>query len=63
VDVLNRLRKLQEELTRKTGKPVSLDEVLKYLMDSVEKENMKPYIPAQRPIKPEKEDFSRSGHS
>jgi len=58
-DVLNRLRKLQEELTRKTGKPVSLDEVLKYLMDSVEKENMKPYIPAQRPIKPEKEDFSK----
>lgn len=59
-DVLNRLRKFQEELTRKRGKPVSLDEVITYLMDSVEKEHGKPFIPAQKPVKPEKEGLAVS---
>ena len=34
-DVLNKLKKLQEELSIKAGRSLSLDEVITYLMDSM----------------------------
>lgn len=39
-DILNRLRKIQEELTKEKGEPVSLEDVLTCLMDSFEREKI-----------------------
>jgi len=50
-DVLNRLRKLQEELSIKAGRSLSLDEVITYLMDSTKEGTV-----VQRPA--EREEFT-----